>query len=440
VTGGGRNQAATARVEAALTVAAALVVACRLPYISPALLADVSLPVPTGPYTVGTTDWHITDPARDETFAPGTKRHVHVVAYYPAAGKSAALAPYLREGAAETSTFAALVRAPGAFDQLAGAPTHAWTDAPVSRTSHPLPLLLFSHGYTAPASAYAVLLEDLASHGYVVLSVVHPFESAATRRPDGTVVTLLDERGQPRQEIRDVFAEWATEDQVSAAITNATDEARQLELLRGYLTGLERTTQALERWTADLRLALEDVRRTQGRAAPAWLANRIDRNRAGVFGHSMGGVAAAAFCVHEPACAAAMNLDGSPQYGRLIDERLGRPLMMVYSARQGREKTNDAVYARAASKYYKASIAGTKHLEFSDLVLWGGPLRQRGAFGSIEPARAILLTRMLTRAFFDQELRGRRSRVLEAEKPFPEVIIRRERRDYRSLRPSAVPP
>ena len=48
----------------------------------------------------------------------------------------------------------------------------------------------------------------------------------------------------------------------------------------------------------------------------------------------MGGVMAGEFCLGERRCAAALNLDGSPQYGSMIERTLGRPLMMVYSARR----------------------------------------------------------------------------------------------------------
>ena len=70
--------------------------------------------------------------------------------------------------------------------------TWSLVDAP-PRTGAPLPVLLFSHGYTAHPSAYTALLEDLASHGYVVLSVVHPYEAMAAALADGRVVTILDD-------------------------------------------------------------------------------------------------------------------------------------------------------------------------------------------------------------------------------------------------------
>ena len=130
-------------------------------------------------------------------------------------------------------------------------------------------MLVFSHGYTGIPSAYTALLEDLASHGYAVLSIVHPYEATAATLADGRVVSLLDEAGTPRQAIRDVFGEWGREDETMAAVTRATDEDEQLRLLRGYLSGLRHTDIALRRWVDDTRLVLDRLSSCHPRACPA---------------------------------------------------------------------------------------------------------------------------------------------------------------------------
>jgi hypothetical protein len=59
---------------------------------------------------------------------------------------------------------------------------------------------------------HTALLEDLASYGHLVVSVVHPYEATAATLADGRVVTMLDESGALRGPIRDVLGEWGTED------------------------------------------------------------------------------------------------------------------------------------------------------------------------------------------------------------------------------------
>ena len=375
--------------------------------------APFELPLPTGQFPIGTTRWVITDAARPEPFAPGQSRQVAVVAWYPAAaGQTGSPAPYLRESLAEVQSFAGLIRQPGVFDSLAGVQTHAVIDATPLAGPSPLPTLVFSHGYTAIPSSYTTLLEDLASHGYVVLSVVHPYEATAATLADGTVVTFLDEKGAMRKGIADVLAEWGTEDHTMARITDAKADDDRLALLRGYLSRLPLTGAALDGRVADLTLVIDRLSGLPAGSIGSRVAARIDTGRIGVFGHSMGGVTAGAFCLADARCRAGLNLDGIPQYGAMIDQTMPRPFLMVYSARPGRAGASDVIYRRATATYYRVDVGGTLHLDFSDMNFWGGPLRARGAYGTIAPARAADITRQIVREYFDQELLGQASPLL----------------------------
>src|SRR6185369_15161500 len=145
---------------------------------------------------------------RRDPFADAAPRQVEVLAWYPAETVAGTPAPYLREGQVEARTWAKLLRAPDTtFDGLSAVVTHARLDAPPAKTPARLPVLLFSHGYTSLASASTALMEDLASHGYIALAIVHPYEAAVATLGDGRHVTMLDAAGTLRQGIRDVFAE-----------------------------------------------------------------------------------------------------------------------------------------------------------------------------------------------------------------------------------------
>jgi predicted dienelactone hydrolase len=384
------------------------------------------LPAPTGPFAVGTTTWRLTDPSRRETFIDRSEpRNVEVLAWYPTAARGGQVAPYLREGLAEVRTFASVFRAPeSTFDTLELVRTHAQLDAPPLATGRRFPVLVFAHGYTSVPSAHTALLEDLASHGYAVFSIVHPFEASAATLADGRVVRMLDSSGSFLKPIADVFSEWGPEDETMASVTKTTDEAEQLRLLRGYLGGLQKTHLALRRWVEDTRLAVDRLSSLTPESPIGRLAVRIDMTRLGVFGHSMGGVTAGQFCVEDRRCKAGLNLDGIPQYGTMIDTTMSRPFLMVYSARPGRAGASDAIYRRAARPYYRADVRDTRHLDFVDMAFWGGPLRERPVMGPIAPARITDITRVVVREFFDQALLGRRSTLLSGAPRFPEVTVR----------------
>ena len=137
----------------------------------------------------------------------------------------------------------------------------------------------------------------------------------------------------------------------------------------------------------------------------------------------MGGVTSAQFCVEDRRCLAGLNLDGIPQYGAMIDTPTPRPFLMVYSARPGRGGASDAIYRRAGHPYIRVDVRDTGHLEFSDMVFWGGPLRERGVLRGLAPARAVEITRTIVRQYFDEMLLKKRSPLLAGEATFPEVTV-----------------
>jgi pimeloyl-ACP methyl ester carboxylesterase len=190
--------------------------------------------------------------------------------------------------------------------------------------------------------------------------------------------------------------------------------------MRGYLAALKNTDQVVKRWTLDATYALDHLPKT---GAAGRIASKLDLTRLGVAGHSMGGVAGAQFCVEDRRCKAALNLDGIPQYGTMIDTKMPAPFLMVYSSRAGRAGASDIIYRRAASKYYRVDVKDTLHLDFTDMNFWGGPLRQRGAYGKIEPARAAAITRTIVREFFGQEILKQPSAFLSGKQPMSDVTV-----------------
>jgi predicted dienelactone hydrolase len=383
------------------------------------------LPAPSGTAPVGTTRWVVTDRSRRDVFDRDRPREIEVLAWYPAAPQKSppAPAPYLRAGLDSVRSFASRLGRADLLDGLAQVRTHATPDAAPASTAARLPLLIFNHGYTGPAEASTSLLEDLASHGYVVLSVVHAYEASAARLADGRVVTMLDDAGKLRAPIQQVLDEWQTEDARMSDVTKAGNREEQLRILRAYLGGLHRTGEALKRWVDDVRAVVDNLPNVSVDAARL-VTQRLDATRFGVFGHSMGGVTSGEYCLDEKRCAAALNLDGIPQYGSMIDRGLQRPFLMVYSARPGRLGASDAIYRQSASSYYRADVEGTLHVDFSDMTFWP-VLRERHITGPLDPVRASDATRAIVREFFDQELLGRPSALLSGRRTLAGVHITR---------------
>jgi hypothetical protein len=383
------------------------------------------LPAPTGTLPIGTTTFRLAD-SRPEIFGPpGATREVIVHAWYPSTphAPGAATAPYLREGLAEVEVYQRLTKQPaGAFEALSEVRTHAVMDA-APATGPRFPVLLFSAGYISIPSTYTALIEDLASHGYAVLHVVHPYEATAAQLSGGRTARMVDDSGAFLKPIQEVLSEWGAEGDTMTKVTAAAGEAEQLTLLRGYLGGLQATHAALRRWVDDTKRVLDGLPSLGADTPAGRLHARLDVDRIGALGHSMGGVTSGQFCVDDRRCKAGLNLDGIPQYGTMIDSGMRQPFLMVYSGRAGRLGASDAIY-RKASKYYRVDVADTMHIDFSDMILWGGPLAGRPMFGKIAPSRAAEVTRAIVREYFDQELRSRPSPLLSKKTTMAGVTVR----------------
>ncbi|CAM5655699.1 acetylhydrolase [Streptomyces tanashiensis] len=153
---------ATLAAGAAVPLAAA-----RPAWAGPAAVAPAAtrftLPVPTGPYPVGTVGLHLVDRSRPDAIAgPGHFRELMATVWYPAQDvQRYPVSPWMPAGA-----FEAFVTDAG-FSDLAGLVplTAGHVGAPVRRTGRRLPVVVFSHGAHSHQGDHTVVVQELASHG-----------------------------------------------------------------------------------------------------------------------------------------------------------------------------------------------------------------------------------------------------------------------------------
>lgn len=415
----------TSRGRAATALRRAMVVAVSAPlWVAGAATAQgresppFVLPIPTGQWAVGTNQFLVPSGIDGES-----NRTLTVITWYPVTDTAGrARAPYLREEAA-LRAMAALGRNPAAA-ALSAAPvvTHAWLDAPIASRGTPFPVVVFSHGYLGMPSDYTALMEELASHGFAVFSIAHSGESMARSSGAGAIDLLVgpDNRLKPRP--AGVLGEWSAEDSIATVVTTASDSARANAALRWYLARIPHSTDALARWVEDTRRVVDAI--AQLPAARRGAGQRIDLTRLAAVGHSMGGVTSAAYCAVDTRCRAAINLDGSPQYGALIDHPSRAPTLMVYSARPGRVGVNDPIYGKGGA-YTRAVVAGTLHLNFGDWQYWGVESRLAAALGTIPAERATLVVHRLVREYLGATLEGTPSPLLAGTDRLPELAVQR---------------
>ncbi|MBZ0098896.1 MAG: hypothetical protein K8F30_07415, partial [Taibaiella sp.] len=187
-----------------LILMSVLLAVLSLPMVLSAQEVDISMfPAPTGPYQVGRITRYWVDVSRDEllTENTGDKRELVVRIWYPAqveAGAERALAGEDLSGpsAADLMSIFNLDSSDPVTQSFINLRTYAYQDAPVSDVQSTYPVLVFSPGWASAPEDYSIQIEELASHGYIVVSIYHPFYSGATVFPDGRIVMPIQPGSQ----------------------------------------------------------------------------------------------------------------------------------------------------------------------------------------------------------------------------------------------------
>jgi len=382
---------------------------------SPALGA---LPPPTGPFAVGKTTVHWMDESRVEPLSPNHEpRELMVDIWYPAEPSSAAPANYLDaagyERAVGADGFQNFFR--DASETLRqGVKTHAFASAPYARSAEQSPVLIFSPGGGMVREVYTAQLEDLASHGYVIAAVSHPYDAIVTLFPDGRQITYSDKR-------------WPKTPSVEG----------------------EANLNQLEWHANDIRFVLDELTRANRAGSSALpFAGHLDLSRVGAFGHSFGGIAAAHACQLDQRFKACLNEDGvvakrplfldnrgwamdqafmlilhDPPTRSLTDEQVAEmkmPRQRVEALVRKVDADQEAALRNEGKGSYRVRLRSEKvaHMDFSDLPLLGAHDRS-----DAEKHAAILATvRSYVLAFFDQYLRRVNSELLNGTAPTNDFV------------------
>lgn len=352
-----------------------IAVACIGVWILPAV---PKVPPPDGRYAVATQVHRWIDASRDEphTTDPDDRRSVIAQAWYPTTrheSSGGARLPYIDGTDRMPSQVSGI---PGfllhRYDQI---DTHAEAAAPLAQADQPWPVVIFSPGYGAPRAIYTGLATRLASRGFVVFVLDHPYESGVTRLPDGRVVGTLE-----------IFP---------------PDRTRYMP------------DQQIVR-TADIRFVIDQLARPEA-LSPQLRGGRIEALRVAVIGHSFGGAASVMALSEDPRVVAAANIDGT-LYGDLPDRQLTRPFLLLQSdyteTRHGDLfiNGNGKLLSHMTAPGFRYEIKRADHYSFTDAPFFLAPpgrwLLTRAMGGERGPAATQQVTADILAAFLSGPLTG----------------------------------
>jgi dienelactone hydrolase len=326
--------------------------------------AHLRVPAPTGAFAVGKVVRMLVDSARPASIAataPGA-RHVRLVAWYPALTDAGAPAPYVSGLSSIADGLVAsgqLTRVETEGLRLVADPARAEAEAAIGS----LPVILLSPGNATNVEFYASLAEDLASHGFAVIGLDHPYQVAAV-------------------DLGDLVAIYAGDPPLAQApaVTMANIRER----------------------VADIRFVLDRLQVDAAGLTP--LNGRLDLTRIGVMGHSNGGIASAEACV-DPRLKACANVDGQLAGGPFsasADPSAPTKPFLFLTKETVLHPALAALFEAGGRGVFRVVVPGATHVEFTD-----GPLFHPRATPLPSSAdEVIAVARGFVLAFFDHELRG----------------------------------
>ncbi len=376
------------------------------------------LPVPTGEYAIGLTQLQFVDTSRPEPFTknPSDVRNVDAWVWYPAQSTTLKARHAYWDQAQEIGRrLARSLELPFYFfDHLSRVKTHSFQDAPLSSKLDIYPVLLFSHGFGRGFFAQNTSqMEELASHGYIVLSIVHPYEALLLNRPNGESLPRSEER------IRAFYTEMRPLITAFYEAPNAVDKQVALSAL---LQPNSIAEESVRLWAADTSFVLDELERLNN-SDNHLFSGRLNLEKIGVWGHSLGGSVAVQVCVTDPRCKAGVNLDGVP-YGDFLLGRVKQPFMFFYSDQS--RGVADFLLEHFENSFYQVGVRGTVHNDFTDFTLLLKPsLKKAGNLGPIEGKRMVTIVNTYLVAFFDSYFKNLDSPLLKGpSSEFPEVDFR----------------
>lgn len=352
---------------------------------------DVSfLPRLTGSYGVGVKTMHLVDQSRFENFtnASGDFREMMVQVWYPieyeTLGQRALYMDPLTFLWLKGRSPIPLITIPDDAYQFVR--PHEHDGAAIAHGM--FPVIIFSPGYDGVYQIYTSFIEDIVSHGFVVVSINHPYVSGITVFPDNRTVGLAPV---------------------------PTDPAQQAAFFSKSLRVIVQDAKFVLNTTAEMNVSDPEF------------AGHFDLSHVGMYGHSFGGANTAVCCYEDSRFCAGLTLEGV-FYQNFTPGNITTPfLMMTAESRFTNDSSVQYMWNHITADTYKVGVLGSTHYAYTDVgVLLSHlvpliPPKILG-FGTITPKRMVNITRTYVDTFFEVYLKGApREQLLNLSVEFPEV-------------------
>ncbi|GEM46436.1 alpha/beta fold hydrolase [Deinococcus cellulosilyticus] len=326
---------------------------------------DLPIPAPTGPHAVGFTESVVLE--KSQTSSPA--RPISMDIWYPARStKGHTAEPY--SDRLLNAEIAKSLKLPPVLGTVT--PSYSFRDAPALEGQHPV--VVFNHGFGSFTRQNFSNFQELASHGYLVISIGHPGDSLVARDAEGQPI-LLDTQSPTHLA---VTAQQKDLQQFLKHNATLLEQQRMAKDFEAYLQAsrdmnqiapFQQLSTQINRWVQDTTVVLEALQDSSG------VLTHADANQVVLMGHSLGGVVAQHFAQHPLAgIKGIINLDAPFVQRNPIWTHLKVPTLNLLSTQYTLQKQNvavagsmDPLFQHSSAGSYVLEIPGTAHYNFSDM-------------------------------------------------------------------------
>ena len=298
--------------------------------------SQLEVPTPGGPYTVGRTIFRWVDASRPEVLTenPNDFRGVVAMVWYPAqpgTGVKAGYFPVL-------STVSDALMQSGEVEwwqvfSLQFIRSEIPLDADPIKNQAPFPVVILSPGNGTNIEFYSSLDSEIASHGYIVVGINHPYDVLAVELSNGDVAAYDKDQ-------------WSLDANAHQAYIKERIKVR----------------------TADMLFVLEQLEKINSTGP---FAGILDLESVAVAGHSLGGINASEACKADRRFKACLNYDGLQIGGPFSMEETAippeQPFMFITKESQLHPKLIESFESMPES--YWIMVHGASHQSFTDSPL-----------------------------------------------------------------------
>ena len=349
---------------------------------------QLELPAPTGPYVVSQTVFKWEETSRPEVLSddPNDFREVMVLVWYPAQKGTGTTSPYFPGLSTVSKTLVESGEVTSwEVSGLQFIRSQNLFNANLAKSDRPYPILILSPGNATNIEFYNALASEIASHGYIVVGINHPYDVAAVELVNHDIAQYY--KDQESLEMRPHQAFIA--ERIKVRTLDVLFTLNQLETLNSSTNNL--------------------------------FSGMLDLETVAVAGHSLGGITASEACKADVRFRACLNFDGLQRGGPFSTEETAippdQPFMFMTKESQLHPKLIEKFETTLES--YWVTIHGASHDSFTD-----GLLLQPQILPTPNRADHIaLLIRTYTLAFLDETLKDQKNDLLSKSVHLQDVSV-----------------